>query len=213
MPGCTLVNVAALFQDETNPGVAGAEEGPAAHVQIFQLWFTLFSLASSALLEPGPEKLSISHNSRLPLHPKLDRPLCPEDFPITRWRNNMMAITKSSSKHEKKKQCLWTQRFVPYWDFPNNTHDLSSQGRLADLGITCFSSQFPRPWFSSEISPRQLIWLAKQATFWHSAWGFSLKNLWLMFLHWHPCQRKTASRNNFKLHLRRKDGTCRSHAS
>lgn len=40
-----------------------------AHVQIFQLWFAMFSLALSALLEPGPEKLSIGQNSRLPLHP------------------------------------------------------------------------------------------------------------------------------------------------
>lgn len=39
-----------------------------AHVQIFQLWFVMFSLASSALLEPSPEKLSDAHNSRLPLH-------------------------------------------------------------------------------------------------------------------------------------------------
>lgn len=40
-----------------NPSVTGAEE-ESTHVHIFQLWFAVFSLALSALLECGPEKLS-----------------------------------------------------------------------------------------------------------------------------------------------------------
>lgn len=53
--------------------VAGVE-GETTHVQIFQLRFAMFSLALSAYLEPSPEKLSFSHNSRLLLHPEAPSP-------------------------------------------------------------------------------------------------------------------------------------------
>lgn len=48
--------------------------GQPAHVQIFQLRLAMFSLALSALLELGPEKLSINDNSRLPPHPEAPAP-------------------------------------------------------------------------------------------------------------------------------------------
>lgn len=56
-----------LSLQRANPGVAGVEGGGAvaAHVRIFQLWLAMFSLACSALLERGPEKLSVSRNSSL----------------------------------------------------------------------------------------------------------------------------------------------------
>lgn len=73
--------------------------GRPAHVQIFQLRFAMFSLASSALLEPSPEKLSIAHNSRLPLHPEAQSPFLPRGLPHRKMKkNNKMNITKSSLK-------------------------------------------------------------------------------------------------------------------
>lgn len=42
------MNVKLICQDGTNPVLAGVRAG-AAHVQIFQPWFVMFSLASSAV--------------------------------------------------------------------------------------------------------------------------------------------------------------------
>lgn len=46
-------------------GGGGVGGDTAAHVRIFQLWLAMFSLACSALLERGPEKLSVSRNPSL----------------------------------------------------------------------------------------------------------------------------------------------------
>lgn len=51
-----------LSRQRANPGVTGAGGTGAAHVRIFQLWLPMFSLACAALLDPGPEKLSVSRN-------------------------------------------------------------------------------------------------------------------------------------------------------
>lgn len=55
----------------------GQQQGKSksAHVPIFQLWFAMFSLVSSALFETGPEKLSIDHDSKTTRNPKTESPI------------------------------------------------------------------------------------------------------------------------------------------
>lgn len=79
LPRCGFYMLPALKRrlslQRANPGVTGVGGGGgggmAAHVPIFQLWSAMFSLACSALLERGPEKLSVSRNPSL--YPDLQR--------------------------------------------------------------------------------------------------------------------------------------------
>lgn len=80
--------------------MAGVEKGVRAHVQIFQLWFAMFSLASSALLEPSPEKLSDAHNSRLPL-PEAQSPSLPREQSHQNIKNQQQKKQKQSEDKQK----------------------------------------------------------------------------------------------------------------